>query len=276
MKNFISAKESYSSARIVLFGIPFDSTSTFRAGSRFGPDHIRLVSDEIETYSPYQQADLEDVSFTDAGNLEVAPGAVESAMDDIAAFTGKLLRDGKVPFALGGEHLVTYPIVKSLRKKYREITLIHMDAHTDLRREYMGLPYSHSSVIRLIWDLKNIDLIQLGIRSGTRDEFEFMKKNQTLYALSQLDKINARIKNKNVYLTIDLDVFDPSVLPGTGTPEAGGISFIPFMEFLLGLKDFNLVGLDLVELNPEVDRTGNSSIFAAQLVRELLLKANKK
>ncbi|MDD5065675.1 MAG: agmatinase [bacterium] len=276
MKNFIGAKESYTSAKIVLFGVPFDATSSFRAGSRFGPDFIRLVSDEIETYSPYQDRDLEDINFMDAGNLEISPGDIGSAMDVIHDFSAKLIKDNKIPFALGGEHLITYPIIKALRKKYREITLIHLDAHTDLREGYMGFQLSHASVIRLIWDLKNISLVQVGIRSGTREEFRFMKKNQTLYSLNQLEKINEKIRNKNVYITLDVDVFDPSVLPGTGTPEAGGMTFVPFMEFLLGLRDFNLIGLDVVELNPEVDRSQNSSIFASQLVRELLLKVYSK
>ncbi len=275
MKNFIGSKDSYSAAKIVLFGAPFDSTSTFRAGSRFGPDYVRLVSDEIETYSPYQDKDLEEMNFIDAGNLDLPPGHIERSLDMIYDFTSKVIKDRKIPFAIGGEHLITFPIIKSFRKKYKELTLIHLDAHTDLREEYLGLKYSHASVIRLISELKNINLIQIGIRSGTREEFQYMKKNNTLHSINQLDLINQKIKDQNVYLTVDLDVFDPSVLPGTGTPEAGGISFIQFMEFLMGLKNFNLIGLDVVELNPEYDPSQNSSIFTAKLIRELLLKAYK-
>ena len=183
MNTFIGAKESYTSAKIVLFGLPFDSTSTFRSGSRFGPDNIRLIADEIETYSPYQDKDLEEINFLDAGNVDCPPGAIELSLDNTFDFVQKLLTNNKIPFALGGEHLMTYPVLKALRKKHKQITLLHLDAHADLREGYLGLKFSHSSVVKLILDLKNINLIQIGVRSGTREEFQFMKKNNTLHAL---------------------------------------------------------------------------------------------
>lgn len=270
---FIGSKDSYSSADIVLFGMPFDSTSSFRAGSRFGPDNIRLVSDVIETYSPYQDKDLEEISFIDAGNLDLPPGSVEKSLDQVFDFAGKLISNNKLPFGLGGEHVLTYAVVKAIRKKYKDLVLLQLDAHADLREDYLGLKLSHASVMNLCLELKKVDLIQVGIRSGTREEFQFMKKNKTLHAVNNLDLINSKLKGRNVYLSVDIDVFDPSIVPGTGTPEAGGITFNQFMELLMGIRDFNLAGLDLVELNPEYDSSHNSSIFACKIIREMLLRA---
>ncbi len=275
MSNFLAASKDKNNSKIALLGIPFDNTSTFRNGSQFAPDLIRLYSDSIETYSPYQNYDLNDVSFYDYGNIKVFSGDTKASLKNIETQIGKLLKKDKLPISIGGEHLITLSVIKALKKKYNKITLIQFDAHTDLRDDYEGVKLSHATVMKRIMELTEINLIQIGIRSGTREEFNMAKKNGLLYNITDIDKINRIIKNTNVYITIDLDVFDPAYMPGVGNPEAGGINFPDFINFLLYLKINNLIGIDVVELIPHIDTTYHSTIFAAKLIRELLIFASK-
>ena len=273
--NFIGADSDYQSAAAVLFGAPFDSTTSFRPGARFGPAAMRSESFGIETYSPALDRDLEDVRVHDAGDLELPFGAPQPALDMIEAKTAGILADGKTPVLLGGEHLVTLGAVRAVAKRFPDLRIMHFDAHADLREDYLGSNLSHACVMRRCHDILGDGRIwQFGIRSGTREEFAFMRQGHvttetfTMKTLSQ----TSFPEGTPVYLTVDMDVLDPSEFPGTGTPEAGGVRFA---ELLAALRDvmarFNVVAFDNVELAPSLDATGRSTALACKLLREELL-----
>ncbi|PWW33891.1 agmatinase [Idiomarina loihiensis] len=265
-----------------ILGFGFDGTACFRKGAREGPDGLRAVSEDIESYSPYLDADLEDQTFYDLGNLRLGFDDDEEkqwhhAVHDFNAIFDSLdLAQEKIKLlTLGGEHSISYaPIVKYL-KQYPDMVLLHLDAHADLRDGFLGYHYSHASIIRRSVDHfgPGHELIQYGIRSGTRDEYQWMKEHKTIRSSRKdfLDSVEAIAKDRPVYLTLDLDYFDPSFLPGTGTPEPGGEDFHSFVSLMKLLRQKNLVGADVVELSPQIDPTGNSDVFAAKIVRELLL-----
>lgn len=270
---------SYDEASLVVFGSPFDGTVSYRPGSRFGPSAIRNESYGIETYSPYQNADLTDIKGCDAGDLPLPFGDTKAALVMIEKYTFDIINDGKIPIMLGGEHLVTFPAVEAILNKHPELCIIHLDAHTDLREDYLGISLSHATVIRRIWERVGDNRIwQFGIRSGEKAEFEWAKQHTSLtpFNLDGIEKALEAIGQRPVYLTIDLDVLDPSVFPGTGTPEHGGVSFRELMDFLLKLKDTNIVGADLVELAPHYDSSGISTAAACKLLREIALLIAKK
>ena len=282
MKNnidvFISCEASYEEADTVIFGAPFDGTTSFRPGTRFAGKAIRSESFGIETYSPYQDKDLEDYKIFDAGDLDLCFGNTEKVLEDIEAMTSQILEDNKMPVMIGGEHLVTLGAFRAIHKKYKDINIIHFDAHTDLREEYLGEKLSHASVIRRIWDYVGDGRIyQYGIRSGEREEFYWAKDHTHLnkFNFQGLDKSIEELKGKPIYLTIDLDVIDPSEFCGTGTPEAGGVRFMELLEAILKLKDLNIVGFDIVELSPSYDTSGASTALACKILRELLLTFSK-
>ena len=273
--NFIGADSSYEEAGVVLFGAPYDSTTSFRPGTRFGPAAIRSESFGIETYSPYQDRDLEDIRVHDAGDLELPFGSPDRALEMIEAQAAAILSDGKKPFLLGGEHLVSLGAVRATAKRFPNLRIIHFDAHADLREDYLGVRLSHACVMRRCHDILGDGRIwQFGIRSGTREEFAFMREGHVVtepFTLSTLPNVSFP-EGTPVYLTVDLDVLDPSEFPGTGTQEAGGVRFT---ELLAALRDvlerFNVVALDNVELSPPIDPTGRSTALACKLLREELL-----
>lgn len=274
MSNFIGFDKPIEEAEVVLFGIPFDGTTSFRPGTRFGPQAARTESFGIETYSPYQDLDLEDYNLCDLGDMDLPFGNTGRVLEDIYEFTQEIVKHGKKPLMIGGEHLVTYPVFQSIVEAHPEVVVIHFDAHTDLRDDYMGEKMSHATVIKRIWDLIGDDRIyQFGIRSGMKQEFEWGKSHTHLekFKADTLAGVVEKIKGKPVYLTIDLDVLDPSVFAGTGTPEPGGLSFREFMEALLQLQDLNLIGADVVELSPHYDHSGVSTAVACKVVREVAL-----
>ena len=276
---FICANSSYSASTIVLFGAPYDSTTSFRPGTRFGPAAIRSESFGIETYSPYQDRDLEDIRVHDAGDLELPFGAPDRALEMIEEKAAAILSDGKTPFLLGGEHLVTLGAVRAAAKRFPDLRIIHFDAHADLREDYLGVRFSHACVMRRCHDILGDGRIwQFGIRSGTREEFAFMREGHVVtepFTLDTLPKVSFP-EGTPVYLTVDMDVLDPSEFPGTGTQEAGGVRFT---ELLAALRDimarFNVVALDNVELSPPIDATGRSTALACKLLREELLALAK-
>ena len=273
--DFIGANSSYSNADVVLFGAPYDSTTSFRPGTRFGPAAIRSESFGIETYSPYQDRDLEDIRVHDAGDLELPFGAPDRALEMIEAQAAAILADGKKPFLLGGEHLVSLGAVRATAKRFPDLRIIHFDAHADLREDYLGVRLSHACVIRRCHDLLGDGRIwQFGIRSGTREEFAFMQEGHVVtepFTLNTLPNVSFP-EGTPVYLTVDLDVIDPSEFPGTGTQEAGGVRFTELLAALCDvLKRFNVVALDNVELSPPIDPTGRSTALACKLLREELL-----
>ena len=274
IQNFIGCDAPYDDAKIVIFGAPFDSTTSNRPGTRFGAAAVRADSFGLETYSPYQNLDLEDKQIYDAGELELPFGRPEPALEAIEAATAQILADGKVPLMVGGEHLVTLGAVRATAKKHPNLHIIHLDAHTDLRDEFLGQSLSHATVLRRCYDiLGDWRIFQFGIRSGTREEFEWAE-NHTFIQKFNLDRLDEAVKaigDAPVYFTLDLDVLDPSEFPGTGTPEAGGISFTELLGAIVMLKQLNVVGCDIVELAPNLDTSGISTALACKVLRELLL-----
>ncbi|MBR2216616.1 MAG: agmatinase [Selenomonadaceae bacterium] len=273
---FLGCEAAYDEANIVLFGAPFDSTTSYRPGTRFAPRTMRAESYGLETYSPYQDADLESMAVFDGGDLELSIGSVELALKAIGDFAAGVLADGKFPFMLGGEHLVSLPAIRAAQAKYPDLAVIHFDAHTDLRDEYLGVKLSHATVIRRVWDiLGDGRIFQFGIRSGEGAEFRWAKEHTTLrrFDFTGLTETLRAVQSRPVYLTIDLDVLDPSVFPGTGTPEAGGVTFNALREAAMqAIAGANVVACDLVELSPPYDPSGISTATALKLLREMLIK----
>ena len=273
--NFIAAEADFDEARAVIFGAPFDGTTSFRPGTRFGPGAIRAESDGIETYSPYQNKDLEDIAVFDSGDLLLPFGNTEAVLEEICARTAEILEAGKMPVMLGGEHLVTFGAVRAMVQKYPELHIIHFDAHTDLRDDYLGERLSHATVIRRCHDLLGDRRIhQFGIRSGERAEWDFAFAHTDFHPFNVkdvLDVVLALGSDVPVYVTLDLDVLDPSLFCGTGTPEAGGVFFQDLEEALLALEALNVVGFDMNELSPHYDASGVSTAVACKVLREMLL-----
>lgn len=279
VSTFIGCESTFEEADTVLFGAPFDGTTTFRPGTRFASEVMRNESYGLETYSPYLDRDLEDYKVFDGGELELPFGNKESALNEIENSVREILSANKRPFMIGGEHLVSLPAIKACYEKYSDLHILHFDAHTDLREDYMGEPLSHSSVIRRVWDfLGDGKIYQFGIRSGLRDEFKWASEGHTFlrkFDLVGLDQAIEALREKPVYLTIDLDVLDPSIFPGTGTPEAGGLTYKELQDAIIKMTGLNIVGLDVVELAPHYDASGASTAVACKIVRELLLSIQK-
>lgn len=273
---FIGCDADYETADTVIFGAPFDGTASFKAGTRFGPHAIRSESFGLETYSPYLDADLTDYQIFDGGDLEFCFGNPQRILAQIEEAADRILTDGKLPFMVGGEHLVTLGAVRAALKHYPQLHIVHFDAHTDLRDDYMGEKLSHASVLRRCWDLLGDGRIfQFGIRSGDRPEFEWSASGHTYlhkFDFETLEETVAALADKPVYFTIDLDVMDPSVFPGTGTPEAGGVSFEQLRRAaMLVCRQCRVVGCDINELSPDYDASRSSTAVAGKLLREMLL-----
>ena len=279
VETFIGCDSDYEESKIVLFGAPFDSTTSFRPGARFGSSAIRHESFGIETYSPYQDKDLTDLKVFDCGDLELCFGSPEDALKDIEEQARKIVNDGKLPIMLGGEHLVTFAAVKAVFEKYPKMHIIHFDAHADLRDDYLGAKLSHACVIRRCFELVGDGRIhQFCIRSGDREEFRFADKHTDMHKFDfdGLTELIEELKSDNlpVYFTIDLDCLDPSVFCGTGTPEAGGVNFKELLNAILEVSKTNIVGADLNELAPMLDISGASTAVACKVLRELILSIN--
>lgn len=278
IETFIGCDKEYKDADIVIFGAPFDSTTSFRPGTRFASKVMRSESFGLETYSPYQDKDLCDINVFDGGDLELPFGNTERVLDEISAMTKTILNDEKIPVMIGGEHLVTLGSVREVAKKYPDLHIIHFDAHTDLREDYLGEKLSHATIIKRCHDiLGDKRIFQFGIRSGEKYEFEFAKEHNFInkFDLNGLDEAIEAIGDKPVYFTLDLDVLDPSIFPGTGTPEAGGISFNELLQAIIKIGKLNIVGADVNELSPVYDQSGVSTAVACKVLRELLLSMSK-
>ena len=280
IETFIGCESSFEEASIVLYGAPFDSTTSFRPGARFGPAAMRHESFGLETYSPYQDRDLMDISVFDSGDLELCFGSSEMALADIEKRAEEILEADKFPLLLGGEHLVTLAAVRAVAAKYPDLHIIHFDAHADLRDDYLGARLSHACVLRRCHDLLGDGRIhQFCIRSGEREEFRFAAQHTDFHPLSfdGLEETVRELKEKNVpiYFTIDLDCLDPAAFPGTGTPEAGGVTFLELLEAIRTVAQANVVGADVNELAPMLDASGVSTATACKVLRELLLAIAK-
>ncbi|OUP49048.1 agmatinase [Lachnoclostridium sp. An181] len=278
---FIGCDCEYEDAKIVLFGAPFDSTTSYRPGTRFASQVMRNDSWGLETYSPYQDKDMTDYGYYfDSGDLELPIGDSVQVLDAIEKRTETILNDGKLPFMIGGEHLVTLGSFRAVAKKIPDVHIIHFDAHTDLREDYLGVTLSHASVIRRCHDIVGDGKIfQFGIRSGDRPEFLWAKEGYVSlnkFNFNGLKETVEKLKGKPVYFTIDLDVLDPSVFPGTGTPEAGGVQFMELLDAIhTVIANCNIVGCDVNELCPPLDTSGASTAVACKVVREMLLELSK-
>lgn len=275
VETFIGCDKEYDEAKIVIFGAPLDATSSFRPGTRFASKAMRSDSFGLETYSPYLDKDLTEISVHDAGDLELPFGNPAKALSQIEAFAGGIYKDDKIPVMIGGEHLITLASVKAALRKFPDINIIHFDAHTDLRNEYLGEKLSHAAVIRRIWELVGDGRIySFGIRSGEKDEFEWSKNHLYMnrYDLNGLSDTIMNLYGKPVYVTIDLDVLDSAVFPGTGTPEPGGVSFDELHRAIMIIgSNLRIAGADITELSPCYDQSGASTAVACKILRELLL-----
>ncbi|MDD3570600.1 MAG: agmatinase [Lachnospiraceae bacterium] len=278
IETFIGCDKEYDEADIVIFGAPFDSTTSYRPGTRFASKVMRSESFGLETYSPYKDADLYDMSIFDGGDLELPFGNTEKVLKQIKDYASQILSDGKLPLMIGGEHLVTLGAVRAVKEKYEDLHIIHFDAHADLREDYLEEKYSHATVLRRCYDLVGKGKIfQFGIRSGEKSEFVFAKDHTYMnkFNFNTLAETVEKLKGKPVYFTLDLDVLDPSVFPGTGTPEAGGVTFMELINSISKVCTLNIVGCDINELSPIYDQSGASTAVACKVLREMLLSLNK-
>lgn len=276
-QTFIGCDADWEDAKIALFGAPFDSTTSFRPGTRFAAQHMRPDSYGLETYSPYLDLDLEDYQIIDTGDLDLVMGRPEMALDQIQERTTTILAAGKIPGMIGGEHLVTLGALRAVVAKHPDLHIIHFDAHTDLRNEYLGNPLSHAAVLKRAWELVGDDKIyQFGIRSGLKEEFVWAKEHTHLQkfdftGLAEICEV-LRDSQKPVYFTLDLDVLDPAYFPGTGTPEPGGVTILQLFSAIHKLRGLNIVGFDVNELSPHYDPSGVSTAVACKVLREILLQ----
>lgn len=277
---FMASCDRYEDAFAVMVGVPMDFTCSFKPGTRYGPQKVRQVSIGIEEYSVYQDSSLEDLLFYDCGDLDLPIGNVEKSLEIIETSAGEVLKDGKFPIFIGGEHLISVPVVRKVYEKYgNDLVVLHFDAHADLREGYLGCPNSHASAIRRMTDfLPGKNIYQFGIRSGTRDEFEFAREHTHMYkfdVLEPLKEVCKELGKRPVYFTLDIDVVDPAYVNGTGTPEPGGISTRELLESVMALRGLNLVGFDLVEVSPPYDPSDRTALLAAKIIREVLIIAGE-
>ena len=256
----------------MLIGVPFDGTTSFVPGTRFGPARIREVSVGLETYSPVLDRCLDDVKLADLGDLELPFGNVTEALEMIEAACRSIVAAGAKPFVIGGEHLVTLPAVRACHSRYKDLAVVQFDAHADLREEYLGEHDSHATVMRRIGEVIGSDNVyQLGIRSGTREEFAFGRAFSPVFqedVLGGVRRIKEELVGRPVYVTVDIDVVDPGFAPGTGTPEPGGCRPQEILQALWSLEGLDVIGFDVVEVNPLVDSGVITSMLAAKLIRE--------
>ena len=272
-RTWMGQNPNYDTANIIMLGLPFDGTVSYRSGSRFAPEQIRLASWGLEEYSPRFDKDINDCNFHDIGDLEFPLGNTVKSLELIKDNVKQIYDDGKRLLGIGGEHLVTYPEIVAISDVYGDdLAIVHFDAHTDLRDEYMGEKLSHSAVIKLCSSyVRPENIKQIGIRSGMKEEWEFMKRNNTFIKDNNDYKSLDCLLGKKVFVTVDLDVLDPSVMSGTGTPESGGMSFNELMGWFEYLKKFDIIGADVVELAPDYDTSGCSTAVATKVIRELLM-----
>jgi agmatinase len=266
---FLGANGTEVDPEILVIGVPFDGTASFRPGARFGPDSVRVWSNVLETYSPAFDSDLSDLRFADMGNLVFPATGWRNASDTMRKILGEVFSRGSKPILIGGEHIITLPAVEECLKVYPGLVVLHMDAHLDLRDEYEGARFSHATVMKRV--LEKVDtggLIQFGVRSGTREEWALSEAEKTI--VQKPDSLRDAVAQRPVYLTVDLDVLDPSVMPETGTPEPGGLSFIDLHEAMFFLRGLNIVGGDVVEYCPSPGGGGPSGAVAAKVIREMI------
>ncbi len=269
---YMGARRDPAGCRVGLYGVPYDGTTSFRPGTRFGPAAIREVSSGLESYCPQLHRDLEDLAFADLGAVAIPFGAPEPVVQAVKRATKQVLALGLAPLMLGGEHSISSGAVAAVAERHRDLVLVQLDAHADLRDEWLGARHSHACAMRRCLEaLPSGDLLQIAIRSGTREEFAELRGSKRLVAIEGMAEALRPLRGRPVYLTVDLDWFDPAVLPGTGTPEPGGFLWGDFAALVEELRHQRLVAADVVELAPQLDSSGVSAVLAAKVVRSLLL-----
>jgi agmatinase len=275
---FIGASNNLEESTAVLYGMPMDWTVSFRPGARFGPARIRESSLVHEEYSHYLERELTEIKYYDAGDIPLAFGNPEKSIQQIGDFVSQVLALGKVPIGMGGEHLVTWPVVEQVAKKYPDLAVLHFDGHADLRTDYEGEIYSHATPLYKISQLiGGENVYQFGIRSMTKEEVAYTKTAGIHFfpfdVLEPLQQVLPTLAGRPVYITIDIDVLDPAHAPGTGTPEPGGITTRELLSSIhaIAKSDVEVVGADLVEIAPAYDPTEKTPITAAKIIREMLL-----
>jgi agmatinase len=270
---FMGSRRDPAGCRVGLFGVPYDGTTSFRPGTRFGPAAIREVSQGLETYCPQLDLDLEDLAYADLGAVDIPFGAPEPVVNAVQQATTAVLDLGLKPLMLGGEHSISSGAVAAVANQHPDLVLVQLDAHADLREEWLGTRHSHACAMRRCLEvLPSGDLLQLAIRSGTRSEFnELHSSGRRMDDVQALRDAMAPWTGRPIYLTVDLDWFDPAVLPGTGTPEPGGFLWGDFAAVVDVLSGHRLVAGDVVELAPQLDSSGVSSVLAAKVTRSLIL-----
>jgi agmatinase len=269
---FMGARRNPRGCRVALFGVPYDGTTSFRPGTRFGPAAIREVSTGLETYCPQLDRDLEDIAYADIGAVEIPYGDPEPVVDAVCHATSTVLAAGMKPLMLGGEHSISSGAVAAVAEQHPDLVLVQLDAHADLRHEWLGARHSHACAMRRCLEvLPSQQLMQIAIRSGTCDEFKELNSSERLISVQDIPNRMSTIRGRPIYLTVDLDWFDPAVMPGTGTPEPGGFVWNDFAAVINELRHHRLVGADVVELAPQLDPSGISSVLAAKVTRSLLM-----
>jgi agmatinase len=277
--NFFSGfVSSYEESHFIVLGVPFDGTSSYKPGSRFGPSAIREASCNIETFSLRTLEDVEHVKICDIGDLWVTHGNLVETNKKVEQVTAEITKSHRFPIALGGEHSITYGEVKALGK---DVTVIQFDAHMDLRDDYLGEKWSHATVMRRISEEVGLpNLIEVGTRAPSKEEYTFAKKNGLNFFTSDAIKKNPRetvekIKkllkgSSKIFLTIDMDCLDPSVAPGVGNPEPEGIDLTALLDLIQAIVDYRITGFDVVEVSPPNDPSGITAVAAAKIALELI------
>jgi len=269
---FMGAQRNPEGCRVALFGVPYDGTTSFRPGTRFGPAAIREVSTGLETYCPQLDRDLEDIAYADIGAVEIPYGDPEPVVNAVRHATSTVLAAGLKPLMLGGEHSISSGAVAAVAEQHPDLVLVQLDAHADLRHEWLGARHSHACAMRRCLEvLPSQQLMQIAIRSGTCDEFKELRRSGRLISIQDIPERMNALRGRPIYLTVDLDWFDPAVMPGTGTPEPGGFVWNDFAAVINELNNHRLIGADVVELAPQLDPSGISSVLAAKVTRSLLL-----
>ncbi len=282
---FSGMQKPFEKAKYVIFGVPFDATSSYRTGARFGPNAIRQASLNIETYSFRSGLDVEDLALYDAGDLHVSMDA-QKTVDMTRLVVEDILAAGKMPVALGGEHTITLGAAKGLGARAAKTAIVSFDAHLDLRCEFLGSTLSHTTFMQLIsGEVKPAKIVEVGTRSACKEELAYAKKaGVEFFTSQQIIKqgsmlIAEQLKEKllpyeNLYLTVDMDVLDPAFAPAVQNPEPEGITTTDLLDIVCSLCDKRVLGFDVAEIVPIYDQ-GVSAVVAAKVMFEMLCQLEK-
>jgi agmatinase len=278
--------DEVSAADIVIAGVPFDSGVTYRPGARFGPAHVRTSSKLLRPYNPAAGiAPFARLQVADAGDIAVNPFDITNAIDQVEAAAGRLTAGGARLLTIGGDHTIALPLLRVARRQHGPVAVLHFDAHLDTWDTYFGASYTHGTPFRRAADEGLIDRehsVHVGIRgplyaaSDLTDDsvlgFQVIScpEVESLGIAQLIERMHARLGGRPVYVSLDIDVLDPAHAPGTGTPEAGGLSARELLAALRSLAAVSLVGADIVEVAPAYDHAEITGIAAAHAGYELL------